>query len=146
MIETELISDDFGYLGFIRVWNRGAAATFRAQIQLTGEDVGRDAGGIYDAYWNQSADSEVKIFSGHQAVLHVADGGGPRSASGDEEVALVFLHPDGSRGQFMWSWGMPGPKQFFLRVTISSEPKLRDGEFVRTYTLGPLGLVEVPDA
>jgi hypothetical protein len=134
-IETELYPDDFGWLAYVRVWNRGGAGTFHAQVERTGEDVHFRDRGWYTAPWTGSTDGQMKILRDQNALLHIVDGG---TTAAPDEYAFRGLH-----GNLCVSgWGS-SPK-VFVSVRISSDPPAQNEPHDQVYVLTPGGLSPAP--
>lgn len=140
---------------YLDVHNIGEYAEFEAQVELLdGKNYALALPQIYSAYWDRTKRDKTKIMKGHKDRLKVANLEiAPRGllmsfrlhyyeTSYFEGVPLERIKSVNST-----SW-IPGSDQvskpcFTLKVTISSNPSLKDGVFSRAYELSSEGFSEI---
>lgn len=142
--EVRIIDDPSGY--YLEVFNGGNVGLFKAQLEIL------DSLDFIDPQYKQVAGHwliggrESKIMKGHKDRIKIATLETPPNIWS----ASYRLYCNMGEKEAIWknscSWE-PGsnkyaPAWFIIKVTISSEPELKGGFFVRTYKLDEHGLKE----
>lgn len=141
----------------LEVTNIGNTGTFEAQVQiLEGEDFVRGLPQTYSAYWDRTKKDKSQILKGHKDKLVIATLEIP--SDGRMSMNLCFYYYSSEYFQASYdeairyrhsnSW-IVGSNQvvrpeFILRVTISSEPSLKEGAFTHNYELSSDSFTEMP--
>lgn len=139
---------------YLDVHNVGEYAEFEAQVELLeGKSFAFGLPDIYPAYWDRTKRDKTQIMKGHRDRLNIAT-----LEMHIRVLSACFrfhyyetsyfegspLERIGSVNSTSW---IPGIVQvlkpcFKLKVTISSNPSLRDGAFSKVYELSPEGFSE----
>jgi hypothetical protein len=131
---------------YLSVRNRGATATFHAQIEILEEGAGPPGRSrVFPAYWERGKGPKTEINQGLQDRLCV----GSATAGHDGAQMLRVYYTDPTTG-VMGSMtdtvsvakGQPG--KITINVTISTVPAMEYGPLVYTYLLTPTKLIEAP--
>lgn len=150
-VTPEIDNRDIYYLD---VHNVGEYAEFEAQVEvLEGKSYAFALPTTYSAYWDRTQRDKTQIMKGHRDKLKIANlelQTGVLTASFRLhyyetryfERALI----EGIEFAVSTSW-IPGSDKvvkpcFKLKVTISSNPSMKDGAFSRVYELSPEGFSE----
>lgn len=139
---------------YLEVENVGGAATFEAQVEIVkGKEFVSLLPDRYSPYWDETKHKKTQIMKGHKNRLLVAS----LHMSGSAPMPMNFRFHywesayfegmlfEGIRSIDSTSW-IPGGKglvipKFILRVTISSDPSLREELFDKYYELSTAGLI-----
>lgn len=154
-IEVRPANDLHDY--YLEVKNIGSTGTFEAQVELVkGKSYVFGLPQMYSACWDKTNNNKTQIMKGHKDKLKIATLEIPARVL---SMSLRFYYyssyyfegsyVEGIRYSDSTSW-IPGSNQvvvpeFTLRITISSEPSLKEGSFVRNYKLSSSGLEELPN-
>jgi len=139
---------------YLDVHNIGEYAEFEAQVELLdGRSFAYALPQIYSAYWDKTKRDKTKIMKGQRDRLKIANLELPTRVLSEsfrlhyyETSYFEGVPVEGIRSVDSTSW-IPGSDQvakprFKLKVTISSNPSLKDGVFSRVYELSPDGFSE----
>jgi len=139
-----------GHINYLRVHNNGAEGEFRAQIELSSDDPSVLCLPHYYGYWQYGNKDATKISKGHDDWLKIAELKSSPPSYSIEHLEIFFYdktagcaHPVSTSSYFigvsitnkdgntkpMTKW------DYKLRVSISSNPELREGVFCRDYIL-----------
>jgi len=135
-----------GHINYLRVHNNGAEGKFRAQIELSSDEPSVYRLPHYYGYWQQGNKDETKISKGHADWLKIAElkSSPPHYSVAHLEIFFYdttagYAHSISTSSYFLEaSIGNTKPMtkwDYKLRVTISSNPELREGVFCRDYIL-----------
>jgi hypothetical protein len=140
---------------YLDVYNVGEYAEFEAQVEvLEGKSYAHGLLDMYSAYWDRTKRDKTKIMKGHRDRLNIATlEMNTRVLSACFRLhyyeTRYFEHSpvEGIMSFNSTSW-IPGSDQvvkpcFKLKVTISSNPSMKDGAFSRVYELSPEGFSEI---
>ena len=131
---------------YLSVRNRGATATFHAQIESLEEGAGPpDRSSVFPAYWERGKGPNTEIAHGLQDWLLV--GSATAGRDGAQMLHVNYTDPTtglmgGMTDTVPAAKGQPG--EITVNVTISTVPAMEYGPLVYSYVLTPTHLIEAP--
>lgn len=143
---------------YLSVFNQGEKGKFKAQIQLTSQDPTVSGLNQYNGFWKLANTWEAEILKGQTDSIVIASKNYSHSSS---SIYLSFPHNLVSNNLSYCNtssyWigatiksidGTIKPltkHDYFLTITISSNPSLREDYFIKKYRLNVSEFVEVVD-
>ncbi len=144
------------HIYYLKIHNNGARGTFEAQIKLSSDDPSVSGFLPYKGYWKNEGKDKSPILNGQDDLLKIAEldssevpGGTSQSLKiwyFDPSVNVAYhistsnywpggyiRHPDGSTTAMT-------KHEYRICVNISSDPKLKEGNFKANYILDFNGL------
>ena len=139
---------------YLEVKNNGKVADFEAQIEVIRDDTGYTKDKSYWGYWEFGHGSKASIGNIDRikiAHLHMMQPpeGTPAESNFAAWLDLYYCEQSGVGPPSLWKstaiTGNDGELQpeYVLKVTITSNPPLREGKFIRQYRLNFEGLSEI---
>src|SRR5262249_23438660 len=122
-------------------------ARFDAQIEILegGSSYPPGTSKIFPAYWERAKGPQTEIAEGLQDRIYL---GSSESGHGGVNVLRVYYTDPVTGGVGATTETVGGgkrtPGKIRVTVTISPVPAMKDGPFVRTYSLTPTNLIEAP--
>ena len=131
---------------YLSVRNRGATATFHAQVEILEEGAEpRGMSRIFPAYWERGKGPKTEIAQGLEDRLNL---GLSTPGHGGAQMLRVYYTDlttgavDSMTETVSVAKGQPG--KITVTVTISTVPPMKYGPLVYTYLLTPTKLIEAP--
>ncbi len=134
---------------YLKVSNKGAKGTFKAQFELTSKEPSVWQLPYYNGHWRLSSKSEAEILKGQSDMIKVAKS--IISSKGSSVLLRIFFHDEPTKSEryietsSYWIGAYVekenGSKKpmtkwdYQLRVSISSSPSLREGVYHGHYRL-----------
>lgn len=134
-----VISNAIDDLWYLEVTNKGATGIFSAEVCVFSSEQNNEVGGRYNALWGNTNTDRTEIMNGHSDIIRLAS----ITYTDTEYRFIMKAYDTANKGIYLIKhMDFKKSQGLKIQVVISSNPKLKDGAFVRDYCISSTGITE----